>query len=224
MPSSFVVPVLIVSLLLLGPEAPAKAATDDPADLCLEAAEDASRVSGVPLPVLLAVSLVETGRNGRPWPWTVNLGGDGQWLGSAAAAEALAADALAAGRTNIDLGCFQLNHRWHGAAFATLADMLDPRQNARYAADFLLRHYAETQDWAAAAAAYHSATPEHAERYRARFETVLAALDAAGDQPLRVEIESPRDNRFPLLVAGRFGTNGSLVPQGAGGARLIGAP
>jgi soluble lytic murein transglycosylase-like protein len=211
---------LLLTLALSGPGA-GLAGVADPAELCLDAARRASEASGVPLRVLLAIALVETGRAGRPWPWTVNLGGDGQWLDSAAEAEALAADAVATGRTNVDLGCFQLNLRWHGEAFASLADMLDPGQNAAYAADFLARHYGETGDWAAAAAAYHSATPEHADRYRARFETVLASLDPAPEMP-GPSVLTPRRNSFPLLVAGQAGRNGSLVPVTGGGLRLIG--
>lgn len=217
---------LTCSLLLaalLGPAdtGPLRAA-DDPADLCLAAAADAAATSGVPYPVLLAVMLVETGRDGRPWPWTVNLDGTGHWLDSAGAAEDLAAKAVEQGVFPVDLGCFQLNHRWHGAAFPTLADMLDPGQNAAYAAAYLARHHAETGDWASAAGAYHSATPDHAERYRTQFETTLAGLDPGlGDDPGPATVAM---NGFPLLVAGQAGQNGSLVPATAGGLRLIGGP
>jgi len=197
-------------------------ATDDPATLCLDATAAAARATGVPHDILLAISLVETGRNARPWPWTVNVGGDGQWLDSAGAAEALITDRLAAGLTNIDVGCFQLNHRWHGAAFASVADMLDPYRNAIYAAGFLADHFQRTGDWASAAAAYHSATPEHAERYRARFEATLASL--GGDRALPGAPPPDRTNGFPLLVAGAAGARGSLVPAAPGGQRLIGMP
>lgn len=196
---------------------------DDPAALCQLAAEQAARRSGVPVEVLLAISLVETGRNGTPWAWTVNLGGDGHWLDSQAEAQTLVEAALAAGATNIDLGCFQLNYRWHAAAFASLADMLDPARNAAYAADYLVDRFAETGTWADAAAAYHSATPEHADRYRARFEAVLAGLGPVPDSPAPSR-QVPVANGFPLLVRGEPGRNGSLVPPTDGGARLIGGP
>jgi hypothetical protein len=196
----------------------------DPALACLEAARLASQTTGVPYDVLVALTVVETGRGNRPWPWTVNLGGEGHWLDTAAAAEGLVDDALNAGRTNIDIGCFQLNHRWHGSAFASLADMFDPGQNALYAAEYLLRHYRDSGDWATAAAAYHSATPEHADRYRTRFEAAWAEADSPGAGPLPDTAEAPRANRFPLLVAGASGGINSLVPLTAGGPRLIGAP
>ncbi len=48
----------------------------------------AAEETGVPYDVLLAISKVETARDNRPWPWTVNFGGDGKWFDSAAEAEA----------------------------------------------------------------------------------------------------------------------------------------
>ena len=211
---------LIALLLAVG--SPTALATTDPANLCLQAAATAAERSGVPQDVLLAVAVVESGREGRPWPWTVNLGGEGHWLATADAAEMLVDQAIADGLTNIDLGCFQLNYRWHAQAFTSTADMLDPDQNAAYAADYLAQHYTRTGSWSTAAAAYHSATPEHADTYRARFETAWGDLRGAGDQPAPPLIE--RTNGFPLLIAGQTGSRGSIVPTTSGGLRLIGGP
>jgi hypothetical protein len=195
-------------------------AKGDPSGLCVDAASRAAENSGVPFDVLLAVSVVETGRNDRPWPWTVNAGGEGRWFDTADEAKAHAQSILEQGLTNVDLGCFQLNVRWHAQAFGSISDMLDPDLNAGYAAEFLAGHYSRTGDWAAAAAAYHSATPEYAERYRSRFEVVYAALDPASAAST-AETDA-RQNRFPLLVSGNAGRNGSLVPAIPGGGSLIG--
>lgn len=198
----------------------------DPAALCRDAAAEASATTGVPFDVLLTVSTVETGRNGRPWPWTVNFGGDGQWFDSAAEAEASVDRALRDGATNIDLGCFQLNYRWHAEAFASIDDMLDPARNATYAAEYLAQHYARTGDWALAAAAYHSATPEYARVYQGKFETTYArlTLDDAPELADPAPVATPRTNGFPLLVAGPGGLKGSLFQSVAGARPLIGEP
>ncbi|AZL61145.1 lytic transglycosylase domain-containing protein [Tabrizicola piscis] len=208
-------------ILTFGPSAESRA-SPDASDLCLDAAARAARQSGVPRDVLLAITMVETGRGSRPWPWTVNLGGEGHWLDSADAAETLVAKALEEGLTNIDLGCFQLNYRWHADAFASVADMLNPDANALYAAEFLAQHHAQTGEWASAAAAYHSATPEHAERYRARFQSAWSALAGDGGAPEFSASLAIRPNRFPLLLAGQSGRGGSLVPDTVAGQRLIG--
>lgn len=208
-------------LVLLAAATPAR---EDPAALCLDAAADAAFRTGVPYDVLLAITTVETGRGNRPWPWTVNAGGEGQWFDSAADAEARVAEVVGDGETNVDLGCFQLNYRWHSQGFASIADMLDPDRNAAYAAAFLAGHFAQTGDWATAAAAYHSATPEHARIYQAKFEAAYAGVDEVASEVPGEAPEVARLNRFPLLVAGASGTGGSLVPPGSGGIRLIGGP
>lgn len=194
----------------------------NPAELCREAAARASAHSGVPYAVLLAITTVESGRNDQPWPWTVNFGGSGQWFDSPAEAAASVARALDDGATNLDLGCFQLNYRWHAAAFASVEEMLDPIRNANYAAEYVAKQYERTGDWALAAAAYHSATPEYAMVYRVKFETAYARLSG---ETVPAEAALPeRRNKFPLLLAGNSGRYGSLFSATAGLRPLIGGP
>ena len=47
------------------------------------------------------------------------------------------------GRTSFDVGCVQINYRWHGHAFPSLEDMFDPEWTATYAAQFLRTLYEE---------------------------------------------------------------------------------
>lgn len=225
MPGKSTTPAALATVLAASVLVSAAAARTSPSALCLQAAAQAAADTGVPYDVLRAIATVESGRKGQPWPWTANFGGDGRWYESAEEAEADVARALSEGATNVDLGCFQLNYHWHSGGFDSLADMLDPSQNATYAAQFLADHFARTGDWALAASAYHSGTPEFAEIYREKFEAVYANLAGAppptlDDTSLPVE----RDNRFPLLVAGTTGGRGSLVPASSGGIRLIGTP
>lgn len=194
----------------------------NPQALCLDAAAKAAADTGVPYDVLVAIATVETGRNDQPWPWTVNFGGEGHWYDSAEEAASGVDQALREGATNIDLGCFQLNYRWHAAAFGSVEDMLDPARNASYAAEFLSQHYKKTGDWALAAAAYHSATPEYATAYQSKFEAAYQRLSTGTDTG-----ETPpeeRRNGFPLLVAGAAGLNGSLFSSPTGGRPLIRGP
>lgn len=198
-----------------------------PPDLCAEAARAASERVGVPYEVLLAITLVETGqrRNGeiRPWPWAVNSGGEGRWFENLAQSEEYVQSLLDQGFTNVDLGCFQLNYRWHAQNFATLSDMIDPEQNAEYAAKYLLGLWQRTGDWGTAAAAYHSATPEFAQRYRLKFDAAYASVN--GGEVLLADVAADKSaNRFPLLIAGNVGQFGSLVPKTDGSAPLFGSP
>lgn len=200
----------------------AAAADADPSDRCLDAAREAADRTGVPEAVLIAISQTETGRGSgediRPWPWTVNMEGEGRWFDTPQEALAYVREQQAQGAQSFDLGCFQINHRWHGMHFDSLEAMMEPLPNALYAAQFLQRLHAESGDWSVAAGAYHSRTDTYATRYRARFDRLLAAAQG-GQAPQRLARgdDAPRVNAFPLLQGGTGGTMGSLVPIGGGG-------
>ena len=188
----------------------------DPADLCEAAAQSAARASDVPIEVLQAIARVETGRADgtgrvRPWPWAINVAGQGQWLESRDAALRHARTAQGTGIRNIDLGCFQINYHWHGDAFASLDTMIDPETNAAYAARLLAGLYSRHGSWSAAAAAYHSSTPVHAERYQARFDAALRQVRAHPPDP---DVPTRRRNAtLPLAAIG--GGPGSLFASAA---------
>ena len=197
-------------------------ALPDPSQVCDQAAHRAARTAGVPLDILLAIARVETGRDqGRglqPWPWTVNVGGDGSFYDDAALALAQAAQVLDGGTENFDVGCFQLNYRWHGGAFPSLEAMFDPEANALYAANFLLTLYQSTGSWAQAIGQYHSQSGELAESYLSKVDALLGgglAMEPGGSQLANHDPDLPllRENNFPLLLAGASGQGGSLVPQ-----------
>lgn len=203
-------------LLLVGLTAGTAARADLTADLCHAAAAEASAATSVPVEILTAIMLTETGRTmeGRlePWPWTINTGDAGHWFPDRETALRFAEDLLQSGRTSFDIGCFQINFRWHGGAFTSIEQMFDPDANARYAAEFLTSLMDDSGDWSIAAGAYHSRTPALAERYRSRFDTILADL---GARPPTRPREAPATGGYdhPLLQS-REGsrTPGSLVP------------
>ncbi|MBI2720125.1 MAG: transglycosylase SLT domain-containing protein [Rhizobiales bacterium] len=115
-----------------------------------------SAAEGVPLGVLYAVGMTETGRKGSLQPYALNI--EGQTVFAASTDEALAVFATArkAGKKLIDLGCMQINYRYHGGNFASPAAMLDPRANVSYAARFLKRLRASEGSWTMAVARYHA--------------------------------------------------------------------
>lgn len=166
---------------LLGPHADA--------GVCIAAIRQAEAAYGIPTDLLLAIGLQEAGMsyNGSMtiWPWSLNVEGRGVRFDTRAEAEAFLAGELAQGRQSIDVGCLQINLRWHPDAFPTPAAGFDPARNADYAARFLSGLYLETGDWLEAAGHYHSATPElkaiylsGIERHLARLEGDVASFDA----------------------------------------------
>jgi len=194
-------PAKIAGLLCLWPFL-AWAASDE-AYLCETAALQAAADSNVPPSVMRALTLVETGRakNGafRPWPWTVNMEGKGYWFATRAEAVTFVTDSYANGARSFDIGCFQINHRWHGQAFNSFDQMFDPNANARYAAQFIATLYAESGSWETAAGAYHSRSETLAAGYRERFARIQANLDAAPTQTPNLPVVTT--SAAPTVVA-----------------------
>lgn len=150
------------------------------ATLCDAAAQHAAKKTGVPVDVLRAITRVETGRHIdntlQPWPWTVNMEGEGKWFPSEYAARKFVFERFKSGARSFDVGCFQINYRWHSKAFSSIDEMFDPKTNAEYAARFLKTLHLELGTWEKAAGAYHSRTDHLARKYMSKFELVMAQL------------------------------------------------
>jgi|GEM_PF-2243057 len=209
---------LCIAAVCLWP-AGAVAMSERVAALCDTAARRAASQTGVPLDILVAVTRAETGRttNGRfhSWPWTVNMAGRGYWFPTRTAAHEYARDQSEAGLRSFDIGCFQINHRWHAGEFASLDAMFDPMKNARYAAQFLRQLHLETGDWSLAIGAYHSRTPKYAKRYRERISRIRSQLTADDVVSARPILNSLLDETFDSPADGkqrhRLGSTSSLL-------------
>ncbi|ODT29574.1 MAG: lytic transglycosylase [Kaistia sp. SCN 65-12] len=134
---------------------------------------------GIPAGILYAVGLTETGKKGSLQPNALNI--EGKTLFPASRAEALAAfeTARRQGKTLIDLGCMQINHRYHAAHFRSVGDMLDPHRNVDYAARFLASLHARHATWSMAVARYH-AGPDNDPAQKVYVCRVIANMVAVG--------------------------------------------
>jgi hypothetical protein len=177
-------------VVAVGMPARSVSATPDPAAVCDVVSDVAAREAGLPVSMLRALTRTETGRarSGRltPWPWTVNMEGAGHWFDDREAALAFASKHHARGATSFDIGCFQINYRWHNKAFASIEAMFDPLENARYAAKYLQELKAESGDWQTAVGHYHSRTPSRAQKYVARYTRIKAKLTSHSSDITRV--------------------------------------
>ena len=227
----------VAVLWLLGVVLVAGTAAASPADdmaLCRNAAVAAADRNEVPREVMVAITLVETrtrreGVSG-PWPWTVNVAGKGNWFDNRAAALIHAQRALANGQTSFDVGCFQLNYRWHGQHFASIDTMFEPGPSGDYAAQFLKSLYGETGDWIRASGLYHSRTARHAKRYRGLVARAVDAMGGEVPQPVAVVAAGPgarvlsrRDPTatWPLLGARVRTPSGTAQSAGAVSLRIL---
>ena len=116
----------------------------------------ASAKYDVPLGVLYAVGLTETGRKDSLQPYAMNVEGKAFFGKSLADAIVHFQAAEAAGAKLIDIGCMQINHHYHSAEFASLDDMFDPSKNVNYAAQFLSQLKEREGSWTMAVARYHA--------------------------------------------------------------------
>lgn len=111
---------------------------------------------GLPPFILQAIAITESGQGGKPSPWAMNIKGRSHYAQGRAEVEAIVTRLGA--RASIDIGCNQVNLRWHGSKFADWRQLLDPETNADYAARYLRDLRQETGSWGRAVAAYHSRT------------------------------------------------------------------
>ncbi len=157
----------------------AQAASGSDAGLCERQIVAAAAKYGIPEGILYSVGLTETGRKGSLQPYAMNIDGKAVFASSAAEVLQLFEAARAGGAKLIDLGCMQINYRYHGENFASPEAMLDPRANVEYAARFLANLHARHETWTMAVARYH-AGPNNDPAQKQYVCRVIANLVATG--------------------------------------------
>jgi hypothetical protein len=155
-----------------------------PYDECEAAIGAAERAQAIPPRILPAIGRVESGRPDpaekgrvRPWPWTIDVEGQGQSFATKEEAVAAVQALQARGVRSIDVGCMQVNLLQHSDAFASLDAAFDPTTNAAYGARFLAALFRQTGNWPMAVADYHSQTPELGIPYQQRVMAGLPGWD-----------------------------------------------
>lgn len=139
---------------------------------CVASLVQAATRHGVPPDLMLALGHAESG-----WKaFAINSAGTSHFPDTAAEAVALVQSEQARGIESIDVGCGQINLRWHADAFADLAEAFDPDRNAEYAARFLAELNEAHGDWTTAVARYHSSDPDAQRRYLDRVHQRLTVL------------------------------------------------
>lgn len=164
----------------------------DNAATCQTAAAKAEREHAIPDNLLQAITLVETGRwldkKNTAWPWTINIAGKSHYFDSSNEALVFALARAQLGAKSMDLGCFQINTKWHSKNFSTLEEMFDPDAGAAYAASFLTKLHREFGDWDIAVKNYHSRTESKGKRYAKKIDAVLTAMADDDNQSKRLAV------------------------------------
>ncbi|MFL2661254.1 MAG: transglycosylase SLT domain-containing protein [Alphaproteobacteria bacterium] len=133
------------------------------------------KIYNLPNNLLTSIALVESGIKKKKnqytsWPWTLNVSGKSFYFDHRN--ELL--DFLNQNFTpqkSIDVGCMQINTRYHLKNFNNLDELVDPEKNVRYAAIFLSKLYKKYKSWNEAISRYHSSIPKNKKRYLNKVQT-----------------------------------------------------
>ncbi len=133
---------------------------------CEREIAQAAKFSGVPIGILYAIGLTESGRGGKLNPFAMNVDGKAFFFKNRHDALSHFWTVKAQGARFIDVGCMQINVKYHSDRFSSVADMFEPRKNVEFAAKFLSELRAREGSWVMAAARYHAGARNHAAHRR----------------------------------------------------------
>lgn len=142
--------------------------------------------TGIESLLLYSIALVESGASrGRglvaPSPYAIRVNerslNRAYYPSDRAEAQALLAELLEAGYTNIDVGLMQINLRWHGHRVKEPANLLDPAENISIGTDILYdAMLSSPSDVLTAVGRYHSWRPELGRPYAERVIRIYRSL------------------------------------------------
>lgn len=162
------------------PAAAQKTLIADEAFICMEATTQAEEKYQIQKHLLTSISTIETGQwnekmqQKMAWPWTINVKGKGYYYKTKDEAIAAANEFRKRGINSFDVGCMQINMKFHGNKFSGLEEAFDPTANVEYAARYLNSLYSRRQNWMQAATDYHSKRPSKARIYKKK---LIAAIE-----------------------------------------------
>jgi hypothetical protein len=115
--------------------------------------------AGVPATALFSLALQESGMRFkgrlRPWPWTLNIGGEAlRYPTQEQACRALHEALRANDSKRVDVGLGQVNVGYHGHRVTEPCQLLDPYRNLAIAATILREQHMPGADWLIAIGRY----------------------------------------------------------------------
>ena len=99
------------------------------------------------------------------WPWTINHAGKSLFFDTKKQMTNYVFKNLQKNDLNIDVGCMQINIKWHKNNFKKISDMFEIDPNISYAASFLKQLKNRHGSWDEAIKYYHSSDPKKSNPY-----------------------------------------------------------
>ena len=124
----------------------------------------------IPKGLLTAIGKTESGRfkNDKTvviWPWTINTGKKSLFFDNKIQMKNFVINEIKKENYNLDVGCMQINLKWHRSKFKNILDVLDPMVNVSYATSFLYELHSNFGNWDEAIKRYHSSKPKKHLKY-----------------------------------------------------------
>ena len=146
------------------------AATPKKNKSCEKVIETIEDLTDIPKNLLLSIGKSESGRilkNNKHviWPWTVNHAGKSLFFDTKKQMKKYVLKNVEKKDFNLDVGCMQINLKWHKNNFKKISDMLAIEPNVSYAASFLLQLKNKHGSWNKAIKHYHSSDPNKNKPY-----------------------------------------------------------
>lgn len=133
----------------------------DTSNPCLRAIQKYSLSEKVPFNVLYGISSIESNFH----PWALNVKGKSWYGRNRKDTVRIVSVLIKKGYRSFDVGCMQMNVKWHHHRFQSVAHLIDPGHNVYQASRFLKELYSEFGNWPKAVSAYHSRTPSRGQAY-----------------------------------------------------------
>ena len=154
--------IFTISFLILAKEAFAD--NIDKLKLCENTIESVELQTDIPKGLLLGIGKAEAIRkiNNKYiiWPWTINHAGKSLFFDNKEQMKNYVFKNLKRKDFNIDVGCMQINIKWHKNNFKKISDMFEVNPNISYAASFLKQLKNKHGSWDKAIKHYHSSDPK----------------------------------------------------------------
>ncbi len=137
--------------------------------LCQNTIENIELQTDIPNGLLLGIGKAEALRKINNkfiiWPWTINHAGKSMFFDTKKQMKNYVFKNLKRNDFNIDVGCMQINIKWHKNNFKNISDMFEVNPNISYAASFLQQLKNKHGSWDNAIKHYHSSDPKKNKPY-----------------------------------------------------------
>lgn len=131
-------------------------AQNAPGLYCAQLIANAETRRQIPRGLLMAIAITESGHDDSPNPYAMNIAGKSHHASGFQEMSNIIASNWRRGVTSIDVGCMQINLKYHGDKFQNLTDLLDSPTNVEYGASYLIKLATERGSWREGVMDYHN--------------------------------------------------------------------